>query len=49
MGALEQKVKDFPVILFFPGTYDGWSLMLFGELPEHSYRAINLSGKTFNP
>lgn len=48
IAALEQGLSDTPVILFFPGTYDGWSLMLFGTLPEHSYRAINLSGQIHN-
>ncbi len=46
--ALESGLGDKPVILFFPGSYDGWSLMLFGTLPEHSYRAINLGGQIFN-
>ncbi len=48
ISALENGLSDTPVILFFPGTYDGWSLMLFGTLPEHSYRAINLSGQIEN-
>lgn len=45
VAALEQGLSDTPVVLFFPGSYDGWSLMLFGTMPEHSYRAINLSGQ----
>lgn len=48
IAALEQGLGDTPAVLFFPGTYDGWSLMLFGTIPEHSYRAINLSGQIHN-
>ena len=42
---LEIGLSDTPVVLFFPGTYDGWTMLLFGTVHEHSYRAINLSGQ----
>ena len=31
-----------PVVLFFPGRYDGSQLGLFGKLPNNYYRAFTL-------
>lgn len=45
VNGLENSLSDIPVVLFFPGNYDGWTMLLFGSVPEHTYRGINLSGQ----
>lgn len=43
LSALHACVKDTPVLMFYPGRYDGFSLRLFNKLAEdHYYRAFRL-------
>lgn len=43
LNNMHQFVDDVPVIMFFPGKYDGQSLMLFGETKDDNYyRAFRL-------
>jgi hypothetical protein len=43
LNNLHPILKDKPLVLFFPGTYDGLSLNLFGKLEEDNYyRAFRL-------
>jgi len=43
LNSLHSILKDKPLVLFFPGTYDGLSLNLFGKLKEDNYyRAFRL-------
>lgn len=43
LNNLYKAVADIPVILFFPGRYDGQDLMLFGEFKDDNYyRAFQL-------
>jgi hypothetical protein len=43
LNNLHQFIDDVPVIMFFPGRYDGQSLMLFSEIKDDNYyRAFNI-------
>ncbi|WP_441252097.1 DUF1788 domain-containing protein [Tardiphaga sp. 71_E8_N1_1] len=43
LTALHPVIQDKPLVLFFPGTYDGLSLKLFGKLKDDNYyRAFKL-------
>lgn len=43
LNNLHQFIDDVPVIMFFPGKYDGQSLMLFSEIKDDNYyRAFKL-------
>jgi hypothetical protein len=43
LNNLHQFIDDVPVIMFFPGKYDGQSLMLFSETKDDNYyRAFKL-------
>jgi hypothetical protein len=43
LNNLHQCVDDVPVVMFFPGKYDGQSLMLFSEIKDDNYyRAFKL-------
>lgn len=43
LSALHPLMKDTPLVMFFPGKYDGYSLRLFNKLSEdHYYRAFRL-------
>lgn len=43
LNNLHQFIDNVPVIMFFPGKYDGQSLMLFGEIKDDNYyRAFKL-------
>lgn len=43
LNNMHQFVDNVPVIMFFPGKYDGQSLMLFGETKDDNYyRAFRL-------
>lgn len=43
LNNLHQFVDDVPVVMFFPGKYDGQSLMLFSEVKDDNYyRAFKL-------
>lgn len=43
LNNLYKAVEDIPVVLFFPGRYDGQELMLFGEIKDDNYyRAFQL-------
>lgn len=37
LNNLHQFIDDIPVIMFFPGKYDGQSLMLFSEVKDDNY------------
>lgn len=43
LNNLHQFVDDVPVVMFFPGKYDGQSLLLFSEVKDDNYyRAFKL-------
>lgn len=43
LNNLHQFLDDVPVVMFFPGKYDGQSLMLFSEVKDDNYyRAFKL-------
>lgn len=43
LNNLQPLLGDTPLVLFFPGEYDGQSLRLFGRLPDKPYyRAFRL-------
>lgn len=43
LAALQATMKDKPVVMFYPGRYDGFSLRLFNTLADdHYYRAFRL-------
>ena len=43
LDSMQAIFEDIPVVLFYPGTFDGNSLSLFGEfLDGNYYRAFNL-------
>lgn len=43
LSALHPLMRDKPLVLFFPGRYDGQSLRLFNKLSDdHYYRAFRL-------
>ena len=43
LNNLHQFVDNIPVVMFFPGKYDGQSLMLFSEVKDDNYyRAFKL-------
>lgn len=46
LNSLHSVVDDVPLIMFFPGTYDGLELHLFDELKDDNYyRAFRLVDK----
>lgn len=43
LNNLHQFMDDVPVVMFFPGKYDGQSLMLFSDIKDNNYyRAFKL-------
>lgn len=43
LNNLHQVIDDIPVVLFYPGKYDGQELILFGEIKDDNYyRAFKL-------
>lgn len=43
LNNLHQVIDDIPVVMFYPGKYDGQELVLFGEIKdENYYRAFKL-------
>ena len=43
LSALHAQVENKPVLMFYPGRYDGYSLRLFNKLSDdHYYRAFRL-------
>lgn len=43
LSALHPLINDTPLLMFFPGRYDGYSLRLFNKLTDkHYYRAFRL-------
>lgn len=43
VNKLENIIKSIPIVLFYPGTYVGTQLSLFGRIKsENHYRAINI-------
>ena len=43
LSALHPHMKDTPLLMMYPGKYDGYSLRLFSKLAEdHYYRAFRL-------
>lgn len=46
LNTLQKKVDQVPVVMFFPGIYDGQELVLFGEIKDDNYyRAFQLIDK----
>jgi hypothetical protein len=44
LAALQPVMKDTPLVMFYPGRYDGYSLRLFNTLADdHYYRAFQLA------
>lgn len=44
LNNLHQVIDHVPVVLFFPGKYDGQELVLFGEIKDDNYyRAFKLA------
>lgn len=47
LNNLQSLVKEVPLVMFFPGRYDNFSLALFGRLRDDNYyRAFNLNEYT---
>ena len=43
LNNLHQVIDDVPVVMFYPGNYDGQELVLFGEIKDDNYyRAFKL-------
>jgi hypothetical protein len=43
LSALHSHMQSTPLVMFYPGKYDGYSLRLFSKLSEdHYYRAFRL-------
>ncbi|WP_026701732.1 DUF1788 domain-containing protein [Salibacterium aidingense] len=42
LNSLQEVIDKTPVIMFFPGKYDGMSLKLFGKFKDNYYRAFRL-------
>lgn len=42
LSALQATMKDKPVVMFYPGRYDGVTLRLFNKLADNYYRAFRL-------
>jgi hypothetical protein len=46
LNTLQKRVDQVPVVMFFPGNYDGQELVLFGEIKDDNYyRAFQLVDK----
>lgn len=46
LNNLHRIVEEHPLVMFFPGTYDGGTLMLFNQLKDDNYyRAFQLIDK----
>lgn len=44
LNNLQNAIKDRPMVLFFPGVYDGHTLDLFGRMEDDNYyRAFNIA------
>lgn len=44
LNNLQNAIKDRPMIMFFPGVYDGHTLDLFGRMKDDNYyRAFNIA------
>lgn len=41
-NCLSSIIKTKPLVMFFPGDYDGTKLLLFGMIKEPYYRAFNI-------
>lgn len=42
LSKLQTTIKNRPVIIFYPGKFEGYNLELFGKLKNNYYRAYNL-------
>lgn len=43
LNNLHQAIDRVPVVMFYPGRYDGQELVLFGEIKDDNYyRAFRL-------
>ncbi len=42
LNNLHQFMDDVPIVMFFPGKYDGQSLVLFSEIKDNYYRAFKI-------
>ncbi|OLS37723.1 DUF1788 domain-containing protein [Bacillus sp. MRMR6] len=46
LNTLQKRIDQVPVVMFFPGVYDGQELILFGEIKDDNYyRAFQLIDK----
>lgn len=43
LNAIQPEFSDIPILVFYPGTYDGRDVRLFNRLKKNSYyRAFNV-------
>jgi hypothetical protein len=43
LNAMQPEFSDVPILVFYPGVFDGYQLQLFSCLPKNSYyRAFNV-------
>jgi len=43
LDSMQEIFADMPIVMFYPGTFNGQELVLFGKfLDSHYYRAFNL-------
>jgi hypothetical protein len=43
LDAMQQAFSDIPIVMFYPGEFNGHSLILFGKFHDGNYyRAFNL-------
>ena len=43
LDSMQHLFEDIPIVMFYPGSFNGQTLILFNEfLDGHYYRAFNL-------
>jgi len=42
LDSMQQVFSDIPIVMFYPGEFNGQTLILFDKLHENYYRAFNL-------
>jgi hypothetical protein len=46
LNSLHAVIEEVPLVMFFPGTYDEQSLVLFNEFKDDNYyRAFQIVGR----
>ncbi|MFT8727801.1 MAG: DUF1788 domain-containing protein [Liquorilactobacillus ghanensis] len=50
LNTMHQIIDQYPVVMFYPGKFDGLSLRMFNEINDHNYyRAFPLNKNWGNP